>query len=108
MNSKKSGKLSLSLKIQMSLIQIEYPFRGNMSELYSADKSNRQGGLRSTKNLFQRLHKGGFAVDFDKEIQKVIADHQMRILDPEEEEAVLGGPHWSNLLCGRGCLPRKV
>ena len=77
-------------------IKIVYPFLFGESQfpiLYRAELSNSQQALAVSKALFKTLNKRSLTEGFHADITKSIELGHMVKLSPEEEQAVLLGPH---------------
>ena len=97
MSELKSIRESLSVQKHPTnnscIIMCDYPFLGPIDVLYSSEKSNRNGAMRSTATLFRKLHKRNLASKFHAEIEKSIEDNHMSILSPDMEREILAGVH---------------
>jgi hypothetical protein len=79
-------------------VEASYPFIGDITELYSADKSNFKCAVATTRALFRKLHKVGQAEAFHAEIQTSIDEGHMRLLSKSEEVEILKDFHCFSFL----------
>ena len=97
MNELKSIGGSLSVQPHPTskgiIILCDYPFLGDVSQLYLPAMSNRKGAMRTTASLFAKLHKRGLASKFHDEIEKSINDGHIEILTSQRESEILSQSH---------------
>ena len=75
------------------MLRSNYPVMGDPAILFRPELSNGKQALAKSKALFRKLHKMGLAEEFDKEIQKSVAERHIRFLSSSEEQELLNNWH---------------